>query len=106
MSINQLFREKPDKEFVIKILNIYNIDGFDTSKTFTLKDIENNDTINKLNDISIMNKLEGFYLKCKWKYIKDLNSKKSLTLLRQLLKIYNYKISSKEKCINGFKFCI
>ena len=30
--------------------------------------------------------------------------KKSITILRQLLKIHNYNVSSKEKCIKGIKY--
>lgn len=101
---NQLFRKIPSKDFVIKILKIYGIEGFDLSKPFTIKELEKNDIINKLT--IIQNELKTHYLKCKWKYIENLNPKKSVTLLRQLIKLYGYKLSSREKCVKGKKFCI
>jgi hypothetical protein len=104
MTKNQLFRKLPSKDFVIKILKIYDIDGFDLSKPFTIKELEKNDIINKLS--TIQSELKTHYLKCKWKYIENLTPKKSVTLLRQLLKLYGYKLSSKEKCVKGDKFCI
>ena len=104
MTKNQLFRKVPPKDFVIKVLKLYGIDGFDLSKKFTLKDLESNNVISKLKVLT--SDFQTYYLKCKWKYISGLTEKKALTLLRQLLKLYGYKLTSKEKCVKGDKFCI
>ncbi len=104
MTKNQLFRKVPTKEFVIKILKIYGIDGFDLSKPFTLKELDDNSVIKNLQPYNADFKI--YYLKCKWKYISNLTTKKALTLLRQLLRLYGYKLSCKEKCVKGNKFCI
>ena len=106
MTKNQLFCKVPSKEFVIKVLKICGIDGFDVSKSFTLKDLNDRQVIKYLEDVNIKSELQSHYLKCKWKYITKLTPKKCLTLMRQLLRLYGYKISSREKCIKGVKFCI
>lgn len=103
MSKNQLFRKLPPRDFVIKILKIYGIDGFDVLKTFTLQSIQDNNVITNLQ--SYDSELKKYYMKCKWKYITNLTPKKCVTLLRQLLKLYDYRVLSKEKCVKGNKFC-
>lgn len=104
MTKNQLFRKVPPKEFVIKVLKLYGIDGFDLSKKITLKELESRNIISKLQ--ALTNDFHTYYLKCKWKYISNLTEKKTLTLLRQLIRLYGYKLISKEKCVKGDKFCI
>ena len=104
MTKNQLFRKIPPKDFVIKVLKYYGIDGFDLSKTFTIKELESKNVLTKIK--SINTDLQDYYLKCKWKYIHNITEKRLITLLRQLIKLYGYKLSSKEKCVKGNKFCI
>lgn len=104
MTKNQLFRKVPSKDFVIKVLKMYGIDGFDLLKIITIKDLEQNNVLQKIQSIDF--ELQNYYLKCKWMYIKSLTEKKTLTLLRQLIKLYGYKLISKEKCVKGNKFCI
>lgn len=104
MSKNQLFRKVPSKDFVIRVLKIYGIDGFDLTKNFTLLDLKKNDVVLKINNIK--NEFEKYYLVCKHKYINNLTEKKALTILRQLLRLYGFKLYSKEKCVKGNKFSI
>lgn len=101
---HQLFRKIPSKDVVLNILKAYNIDGFDTCHAFTLADLENHNTIKNLETFT--QDLENCYLKCKWKYFTNLTPKKSITLLRQILRLYGYKLKSREKCVNGVKFNI
>ena len=101
---NQLFRKVPSKDVVIRILKLHGIEGFDLAKSFTIKDFEERAVASKIKQFQP--DLRTYYLKCKWKYITDLTPKKCLTLLRQLLKLYGYKLKSREKCQKGYKFFI
>jgi len=105
MTINQLFKKKPSKELIIKVLNIFDIEDFNDSKQFTRKDLEKIDLCNNLNIFS--SKLNEYYLPCKFKiYLQNINIKKSITLLRQLLKLYDYNVKSNEKYIKGEKIIV
>ena len=51
--------------------------------------------------------LEEYYLPCKRKvYLEDLTLKKCITILRQLVKLYDYLLKSNEKYIKGEKIII
>ena len=51
--------------------------------------------------------LSNYYLPCKRKiYFTNVNSKKIITILRQILKNHNYKINSVEKYSKGKKFLL
>ena len=102
MTINQLFKSKPPQEKVLTIIEVFNLNGFDDTKSFTKKDLTIFETVKKINEnISL---LEELYLPCKAKiYLTDLNEKKSITILRQLLKLYKYNLKSTEKYIQGDK---
>ena len=39
-------------------------------------------------------------------YFKNINSKNIITILRQILKVYNYKINAVEKYSNGKKYLL
>ena len=59
-------------------------------------------TVDKINELTI--KLSEYYLPCKCKnYLENINEKKSITILRQFVKIHNYKVSTFEKSIKGQK---
>ena len=50
-------------------------------------------------------RLQEFYLPCKSKiYLQDLNERKCINILRQLLKQYNHTLISKEKYIKSIKY--
>ena len=105
MTINQLFKKKPQKELVEKVLNIFGLSNFDDTKNFTKKDLENIDTLNNI--LSIKDLLEEYYLPCKKKvYLDNLTLKKCITILRQLVKLYDYTLKSNEKYIKGEKIII
>lgn len=103
-SINsQLFRKKPTPEFVAKVAALYNIKEFKESQKFTLSNLETLETVEKLN--GIMPELKEYYINCKAKkYLENLDPKRAVTVLRQLLKSIEYNLVSKEKYANGRKF--
>ena len=106
MTINQLFKKKPSKELIIEILNIYGIEDFNDSKQFTRKDLEKLDLCNNFNSLSSKLK-KNIILPCKFKiYLQNINIKKSITLVRQLLKLYDYNVKSNEKYIKGEKIIV
>lgn len=102
MTINQLFKNRPSQETVLTILKLFNLTGFDDTKSFTKKDIAVFETVKKINENIAL--LEELYLPCKAKiYLTELNEKKSVTILRQLLKLFKYNLKSTEKYIQGDK---
>ena len=102
MTINQLFKTRPSQEKVVTILEYFNLTGFDDTKSFTKKDLAVFETVKKINENIAL--LEELYLPCKAKiYLTELNEKKSVTILRQLLKLFKYNLKSTEKYIQGDK---
>ena len=104
MSKYQLFKKIPPMEFIEEILKLYGLNGFDEHYYFSFENLINNNTIEHLNNKT--EDFEKYYLKCKIKYYKDITLKKSITLLRQLLRPYNFKIISSEKYKNGKKYLL
>ena len=102
MSINQLFKNRPSRNFVISLLNLYGIDDFDDNRFFTKKNLETLNTVEKLNDIR--DEITKYYIPCKAKtYLKNIDINRSIVILRQFLKCYGYTLFSKEKFIKGEK---
>ena len=105
MTINQLFKQKPSIEVVIELLNLYGIDGLDDDKQFNRNNLINLCLIDNLNNFK--SKLIEYYLPCKRKvYLEDLTIKKSITILRQVLKLYDYIVKSNERWIKGEKIIV
>ena len=52
MPINQLFKNMPERSFVITLINLYGIEDFDDDKYFTKKTLEKLNTIEKKIDSS------------------------------------------------------
>lgn len=102
---NQLFKKIPSREFVINFVKLFIPNGFDIYYEFYRDDINRKQVYTKLKLPYFVNNLKGYYLPCKYKkYFVKLDDKKLITILRQLLKIYGYNISSKEKYKNGKNF--
>ncbi len=102
MPINQLFKNMPDRSFVIRLINLYGIKDFDDDKYFTKKTLETLNTIENLNDIK--DKLNEYYIECKSKtYLTDITLKRCIVILRQFLRCHGYTLFSKEKFVKGEK---
>ena len=105
MSINQLFKSMPSQNFVISLLNLYGIDDFDDNRFFTKKNLEELNTVEQLNDIK--EDIIKYYIPCKAKtYLRNIDTSRSIVILRQFLKCYGYTLFSKEKFIKGVKHTI
>ena len=106
MPKNQLFKKIPTKEILNKVLLCFDIDDLQNGKvSFCRKDIVRLGSVSKLNNITDL--LKEYYLPCKARtYLNDLNEKNIVTILRQILKHFNYNIISKEKYLRGEKFIL
>lgn len=102
MPINQLFKNMPERSFVITLINLYGIEDFDDDKYFTKKTLEKLNTIEKINDMR--DKLSEYYIDCKSKtYLQDITLKRCIVILRQFLRCHAYTLFSKEKFVKGEK---
>ena len=101
--MNQLFKVQPPLEMVEEILGYLGISNFNENYKFSREDIQKKELISKILELS----LKDYYINCKYqKYFNNLDEKKCVTILRQLVRIYNYKIVSTEKFSNGRKFLL
>ena len=102
MTILQLFKIVPSRQFTLKLLQLYGINDFVETHYFTKDDLDKLNIVQELNNIKY--KLEKYYIPCKSKvYLKDINLKRSIVILRHFLKCHNFNIHSKEKFIKGIK---
>jgi hypothetical protein len=100
---DQLFKNKPDFNLVTNIIKIFGLLDINDINLFTKQNLIDLDTINKMYEY--IPKLKEYYLPCKSRlYLTDLDEKKCITILRQLLKQYNYNILAKEKTIKSVKY--
>ena len=100
---DQLFKNKPDMNLVTDTIKLFGLSDFNDSTLFTKQNMIDLNTLQKVNEI--VPRLQDFYLPCKSKkYLTRLDEKRCITILRQLLKQYNYNLLTKEKCIKGEKF--
>ena len=100
---DQLFKNKPDMNLVTDTIKLFGLSDFNDSTLFTKQNMIDLNTVQKINEI--IPRLQDFYLPCKSKkYLTRLDEKRCITILRQLLKQYNYNLLTKVKCIKGEKF--
>ena len=102
MPIYQLFCKKPDNIILEKVLECFEIKDLQDNKSFTRKNLKDMNTVTQLE--KIVDDLNEYYIPCKSKkYLTDLDEKKAITILRQIVKCFNYFLFSKEKYIKGEK---
>ena len=104
---NQLFRENVDIVFLSKFfLDCFNIElNNSINYSFPKKTILNKNIFEIIE--SNMDTLKKYYVKCKHKiYLENLNEKKIITLMRQLLRIHDFELRAKEKYENGKKYLL
>ena len=102
MPKSQLFKIIPDLKIIQNILEAFGLDNLEDTRLFTKNHMNDMNTIEKIN--KLQDKLKEFYFPCKSKiYLKNIDDKKCITLLRQFVKIYNNKCICMEKSIKGEK---
>lgn len=105
---NQLFSKEPPpfllvKEIIYSLIN-KELDDY-IYYEFTIKNLVNKKLVIKIE--SYIEELKKYYLKCKYnKYLDNLNEKKLITLLRQILRPYDFNINTIEKYNNGEKYLL
>ena len=100
---DQLFKNKPELNLVIEIIRLFGLEDFDDIQLFTKQNMIELNTVDKMKEY--IPKLQEYYLPCKSKiYLQDLNERKCINILRQLLKQYNHTLISKEKYIKSVKY--
>ena len=98
---NQLFRILPDLDIISQILETFGLTSLDDTKSITKETIQENNTIEKL--IQLKDTLEHYYLPCKTMYIRDINEKRCIVILRQFIKVHGYTLFSRERHVKGKK---
>ena len=104
---NQLFAKiNPPFDLVKKIVGLLiNYPFEDIYYEFTKKIINEKKVIEKIEPY--IEELKKYYLKCKHsKYLENIDEKKYITILRQILRPYNYCIKAYEKYNNGEKYLL
>ena len=99
------FPEKVPDDILYKILEAFNLKGLDDDTTFSKLDLEKNNTVKRMEPIR--EQLLQFYLPCKARiYLENMDESKCITVLRQILKLFQVKISSKQRYIKYKKTTI
>lgn len=99
---NQTFRNLPDINIINTLLETFGLENLNDNRLFTREHMIEINTVEQINNLT--DKLSEYYLPCKCKnYLENINEKKSITILRQFIKIHNYKVSTFEKSIKGKK---
>ena len=103
MVYNQLFKIIPDKSITIELLNLFGIKDLDDNKHFTKDDLIQLNTSENI--LKIKDKLNNYYIPCKSKvYLNNIDHKRSITILKQFLKVHNYNIINIRKVIQGRQY--
>ena len=98
----QLFRKKLDLDILKKVMSAYKIKKLN-QHVFSRKSLEEIKILERLEEIK--EDLNLYYLKCKSKrYLQDITVKRSVVILRQILKDFDYKIVSRERYKDKVKY--
>jgi uncharacterized membrane-anchored protein YitT (DUF2179 family) len=104
---NQLFSKiNPPFDLVKQIVGLLiNYPFDDLHYEFTKRIIIEKKVLDKL--YPYIEELKKYYLKCKHiKYLENIDEKKYITILRQIMRPYNYSIKAYEKYNNGEKYLL
>ncbi len=108
MVLKQLFVSKPPIELLNNIIKSFGLKNLNDTKEFSYINMNKIDTLKNFKNLE--NELNKYYLPCKKKkYFNNINTltnKQAITIFRQLLKIYDYDLYSKEKFIKGIKYSV
>lgn len=103
MKINQLFIASIDDDDLIKdILSCFHLDSLKDSSSFSLKEIRDNKSL--IDFTILIERLKPYYLPCKASvYLVNVTEARMITILRQILKIFGYKLVTTKKTVNKDK---
>jgi hypothetical protein len=102
--INQLFREKPTIDLASNIVKYFGLKNLHDPSFFSRSDMRSKKTVEKIRE-HLLAELKKIYIKCKAKsYLTDLDEKAVLTVLRQILRVHDFQLVSRSKCIKGLRY--
>ena len=102
MRRNQLFKVDPSLKFLEEFIKVFGLKDMNDSRKFSRDTLYNFNSLEKFE--KYRDDLKKYYIPCKYdKYVNNLNEKKMVTILRQLVRTQNYKVISHEKYIDGQK---
>lgn len=104
MKINQLFTKKVDTDILLKLLSCFGINDLNDKRFFCKYDMIQANTIERIAEVK--DELEEYYLPCKARIyldIENMNEKRAITILKQVLRLHGYHLISKEKNVNNRK---
>ena len=94
--------EIPDLEFLNKFLNLYGINNLEDSVEFSKYELIDLNIVDKIEDL--IPELVMYYLPCKYDmFLTNMNVNKCLTILRQIIKLYDYELKKREHVQNKKK---
>ena len=98
MKINQLFTSTIPWNVIEQLLEAFALNGLEDTRKFTLLDLERHHTVDKIT--ALRSTLIEYYLPCKAKlYLtrdNQMSLHSSLTILRQVIKLHQYVLCSKQ----------
>ena len=102
---NQLFQKYPEEEFVRSLMQLFLGNEIHMHYQFSRKMLEDKGVIQEMN--RMIPELQTYYLRCKHrKYLENIDSKKAITIFRQIIRVYGFLVKSVEKYSNGSKFLL
>jgi hypothetical protein len=102
MGKHQLFKETPDLELVVNVVQCFGFENLKDKGCICKKYFTSMKVIEKLT--KLLPELKKYYLPCKAKtYLTELTHNSVMTILRQVLRPHNYVLVSREKYINREK---
>lgn len=102
---NQLFQRYPEEDFVKRLMQLFLGDELNLHYQFTRKTLEDKGVIQEIN--KMIPELQTYYLRCKHsKYLENVDSKKAITIFRQIIRVYGFLVKSVEKYHNRSKFLL
>jgi len=105
MKIHQLFKDKISEDIMLKVILAFGLKSINDETAFSKQDLINHNTVLYMNELKDV--LLQYYLPCKAKiYLENLDESKCVTVLRQLLKLFQIKLISKQKYIHNKKSTI
>lgn len=102
MKIHQLFKEKVNEDLAVRVVRCFGLVSMSDTSLFCKNDMIKNSTIQCL--MSLKDELEVYYLPCKARcYLQDIDNKKCITVLRQVLRLFGLKLNTRQKYVQSKK---
>tara|TARA_Y100000590_G_scaffold137684_1_gene157672 strand:- start:377 stop:766 length:390 start_codon:yes stop_codon:yes gene_type:complete len=98
----QLFQQMPDENFLLKLLNCYDITDINDNKEFSKCDLIDLQIVNRIENL--IPELVLYYLPCKYDmFLNNITINKCITILRQVLRLFDYHLKKREHVHNKKK---